>query len=80
LNLGPNPTFGEQQQKLEVHLLDFSGDLYGKTLDVEFCERIRDTVRFENVEQLVAQLQRDCAQARALASEERADYTAFDQA
>jgi riboflavin kinase/FMN adenylyltransferase len=67
LNLGPNPTFGESQRKLEVHLLDFQGDLYGETLDVEFLERIRDTVRFDGVDQLASQLQQDCMQARTLA-------------
>jgi riboflavin kinase/FMN adenylyltransferase len=67
LNLGPNPTFAEQARKLEVHLLDFSGDLYGRTLRVEFWERLRETVRFEGVEQLKAQIAVDIRRVCALA-------------
>ncbi len=43
INIGPNPTFGEQNRKVEVHLVDFSGDLYGSWLDVDLLERIRPT-------------------------------------
>ena len=66
LNLGPNPTFAEQARKLEVHLLDFSGDLYGRTLRVEFWERLRETVRFEGVERLKEQIAADIKHVRAL--------------
>jgi len=70
LNLGPNPTFDEAQRKLEAHLLDFSGDLYGQTLDLEFIARIRDTIRFENLEDLISQLNLDVAATRELAKPE----------
>jgi riboflavin kinase/FMN adenylyltransferase len=63
-NVGPNPTFHEQQRKLEVHLLDFQGDLYGVELTVEFIQRLRDTRKFANAAELVEQLQRDLAAAR----------------
>ena len=66
VNLGPNPTFGEQQRKLEVHLLDFSGDLYGRQLDVDFLKRIRDTSQFANVDDLQSQLERDVDTVRML--------------
>lgn len=56
INLGPNPTFGERRRKLEVHLLDFSGDLYDQTLEVEFVTRLRDTRPFPDVDALKAQL------------------------
>lgn len=63
-NIVPNPTFGEESQKIEVHLIGFSGDLYGKTLSVEFIVRLRDTRTFAGVAELVEQLNRDVAEAR----------------
>jgi riboflavin kinase/FMN adenylyltransferase len=64
MNIGPNPTFGEQRRKLEVHLLDFHGDLYGRELHVDLVERLRETRAFSGVEALVAQLTRDATAAR----------------
>lgn len=58
-NVGPNPTFGEAARKVEVHLLDFSGELVGHSLAVEFFERCRETRTFPSVGELVAQLHRD---------------------
>ncbi len=49
-NVGPNPTFGEDARKVEVHLIDFAGDLYGKPMAVEFVARLRDTRPFAGVE------------------------------
>jgi len=66
MNVGPNPTFEEQQPKLEVHLLDFEGDLYDQSLRVEFLQRLRDTTRFDSLELLCGQLRRDVDQARSL--------------
>ena len=66
-NVGPNPTFGEQARKVEVHLIGFSGDLYGQALAVDFLARLRDTRRFQSVEQHLAQVQEDVARARELA-------------
>jgi riboflavin kinase/FMN adenylyltransferase len=68
VNIGPNPTFGEQERKLEVHLIGFQGDLYGQLLTVEFLARIRDTRRFESLDLLKTQIQSDVARARELAS------------
>lgn len=67
INIGPNPTFGEQGLKVEVHLIDFQGDLYGQRIAVEFLARIRDVKKFDGVAELVDQLQRDVEQARTLA-------------
>ncbi len=64
VHVGPNPTFGEAARKVEVHLLDFDGDLYGQSLDVDFLDRIRDVKRFESVDDLKAQLARDVAAVR----------------
>ncbi|HEV3436530.1 MAG TPA: bifunctional riboflavin kinase/FAD synthetase, partial [Gemmata sp.] len=63
-NIGPNPTFGEEAQKIEVHLIEFSGDLYGKSLAVEFIARLRDTRPFGGVAELVEQLNQDVAVAK----------------
>lgn len=67
INIGPNPTFGENARKVEVHLLDFRGDLYGRELAVDFLDRLRDTRPFPNVEALVAQLRQDVEATRRIA-------------
>jgi riboflavin kinase/FMN adenylyltransferase len=64
VNVGPNPTFGEQAVKIEVHLIDFSGDLYGQPLKVDFLDRLRDVQPFPSVDALIAQLRRDVAEVR----------------
>lgn len=65
VNVGPNPTFGESQVKIEAHLLDFDGDLYERELEVELWFRIRDTKRFGSVGELTEQLHRDLAVLRS---------------
>lgn len=65
-NLGPVPTFGVDNPLLEVHLLDFEGDLYGKTVTVEFVHRLRDIVRFNSIESLEKQLNADLKHCREL--------------
>lgn len=67
-NIGLRPTFenGTAQTSVEVHLLDFSGDLYGQELGLEFVGRLRDEQKFSGIEALVAQIQQDIRQARAL--------------
>ena len=65
-NIGPNPTFGEQARKVEVHLLDFQGDLYGRTLAVDFLAKLRETQPFDSVDHLLAQIRADVAKVRAL--------------
>jgi riboflavin kinase/FMN adenylyltransferase len=73
VNIGPNPTFGEQALKVEVHLIGFDGALYGQPLEVEFLSRLRSIRQFESVEALKAQLARDVAAAREIASREPAE-------
>ncbi len=63
-NVGPNPTFGENARKVEVHLIDFHGDLYGQSLAVDFMRRLRDTRPFRGADDLIDQLRRDVEQAR----------------
>ena len=66
LNIGFNPTFGDGKLSIEVHLLRFHRNIYGKTLDVHFIERIRDEVRFKGPEELIAQIDRDIARAQEI--------------
>ena len=65
-NIGPNPTFGEQARKIEIHLLDFQGDLYGQQLKVEFVSRLRETKKFASVDDLVKQMRHDVEQTRQI--------------
>jgi len=67
VNLGPNPTFGEDALKLEVHLIGWQDPLYGQPLEVDFLKRLRDIRRFDSVEALTAQLQEDVSSARQIA-------------
>jgi riboflavin kinase/FMN adenylyltransferase len=63
IHIGPNPTFGEDQVKLEVHLVGIDGPLYGEMLGVDFLEQLRDIRLFDDVVDLRQQLQRDVAAA-----------------
>ena len=65
VNIGPNPTFGESAKKIEAHLLDFSGHLYDRNIDLDFIRRIRDVQRFSSVDELRAQLRSDLDAVRA---------------
>lgn len=62
-NWGGRPTIGECEPMLEVHLLNYDGDLYGKSVHVSFVGRIRDIVAFDNLEKLSRQLAADCRAA-----------------
>ncbi len=59
LNTGVRPTFSEASRSIEVYLLDFTGDLYGQTLEVEFLAFIREELKFQDMTQLTAQIQKD---------------------
>jgi riboflavin kinase/FMN adenylyltransferase len=66
LNIGYRPTVHDvkPQLRVEAHLLDFEGDLYGKTLDVVFMGRLRDEKKFGSLDELRAQIAQDIAAAR----------------
>ncbi len=72
VNVGPNPTFGEQAHKIEAHLIGFSGDLYEQPLAIDFLERLRDTRPFASAEELVRQLRADVEEARCIAERPQA--------
>ncbi len=63
-NIGNNPTFADREVSVETHLLDFSGDLLGRTIRIEFLERLRDEKTFGSVQELSDQIRRDIEQAR----------------
>ena len=69
VNIGVRPTFGVNARAVEVHILDFSEDVYGEEITIEFVDRIRGEQRFESLDGLVAQITDDVAQARTLLSE-----------
>ncbi len=65
-NIGSNPTFDGRETGVEVHLLDFAGDLYGERLRVYFLERLRDELRFAGPGELKAAIAADVERARPL--------------
>ncbi|MEA2024044.1 MAG: bifunctional riboflavin kinase/FAD synthetase [Actinomycetota bacterium] len=70
-NLGIRPTFGGEDEVLEVHILGFDRDLYGRHLRIEFVARIRDEIRFDSVDDLLIQIHDDMVSA----SERLVDHT-----
>lgn len=58
-NIGVKPTFGGSEVTIEVHLMGFSGDLYGKGVRVQFLERLRPEQRFASIAELAGQIKRD---------------------
>jgi riboflavin kinase / FMN adenylyltransferase len=67
-NIGTCPTFDNSELSLEVHLLDFSSDLYGEPLEVQFVARLREEQRFPSLEALASQIHADIAVARQVLS------------
>ena len=63
-NIGVKPTIGDYKKNAETHIFDFSGDLYGKEITVEFIKKTRDEKKFNGIEELTAQIDRDCMKAR----------------
>jgi len=66
VNIGNRPTFDNGPRTVEAHLLDFDRDIYGQRLALDFVTRLRPERRFNGIEELVAQIERDVAQARQL--------------
>jgi len=63
-NIGIRPTFDPPVELLEPHFFDFTGDLYGQEIDIAFHHFLRPEAKFASLEELVAQMERDCAEAR----------------
>lgn len=64
-NIGCRPTFGKSTVRCETYIIDFSGDLYGKTVEIAFCHFIREEKRFSSADELTAQITKDVASAKA---------------
>lgn len=65
-NVGFCPTFLNQHKKLEVHILNFNKQIYGKRVAIEFCKKIRDEQKFASIEELKIQISQDCFKAIAM--------------
>jgi riboflavin kinase/FMN adenylyltransferase len=65
-NIGIRPTFDPPVELLEPHFFDFAQDLYGQTIEVQFIEYLRPEAKFASIDELVAQMERDCATARRI--------------
>src|SRR5581483_7821919 len=65
-NVGSRPTFGEEQPLIEVHLLDFASDIYGRRLAFDFVARVRSVQRFGSLDELRTQIGRDIDRSREL--------------
>ena len=65
VSIGTNPHYGGHERRVEAHLLDFEGDLYGRRLVVELWERLRDEAVFGSEEELVAAIDADVARTRS---------------
>jgi riboflavin kinase / FMN adenylyltransferase len=66
LHLGPRPMFHGSPPSVELHLLDFDGNLYGEEVRVDFCARLRDIHRFASIPELVEAIRQDCEHATRL--------------
>jgi riboflavin kinase/FMN adenylyltransferase len=67
-NIGVRPTVDGKEPLLEVHLFDFTGDLYGKLLSVRFVAKIRNEQKFDGLDALKAQISQDMVDARRILS------------
>lgn len=65
IHIGPNPTFDQDRKtKVEIHLLDYDGDLYGKNIVVELIQHVRDVEKFDGADALISQMNRDLRRIR----------------
>ncbi len=79
-NLGYRPTFDDQRSLVaEAHLMDFSGDLYGRKVDLDFLERLRPEQKFESIDELKVQIGRDVDTARSWLQEHSEEIPARDE-
>ena len=65
-NIGYSPTFDDHEFTVEVHILDFSDNIYGKKIRVNFIKRIRDEIKFSNISELIDQIKLDIAAAHEI--------------
>ncbi|MEU4568525.1 bifunctional riboflavin kinase/FAD synthetase [Micromonospora sp. NPDC023956] len=65
VSIGTNPTFSGRERRVEAYALDFTGDLYGERLALDFVAHLREQRRYDSIEPLVAQMNEDVARTRA---------------
>lgn len=70
-NIGFNPTFHRDRLSVEVHIFDFSEQLYGKEIEITFIRRIRDEIEFASADELVSQIKKDIEAAKIIFSQEQ---------
>jgi len=75
INIGCNPTFGEQALVAETHIFDFNQDIYGKPIKVNLLEFLRSERKFDNIRELASQISRDVARARQILSQQSKELT-----
>jgi riboflavin kinase / FMN adenylyltransferase len=66
INIGSNPTFRDAEPAMEVFLIDFEGNIYGESLEIEFHHRLREEIAFSSEEDLIKQMSKDVRRARSL--------------
>ena len=67
-NVGTDPTFGANKRTVEVYIVDYSDDLYGRELKVDFVERLRGEVKFSSIDELIKQMAEDVRQGGTILS------------
>ncbi len=65
-SVGTNPTFHGKEQTIETYILDFDKDIYGENIEIEFFDRLRDEMSFENVDDLMVQMEADVSTVKKL--------------
>ena len=75
LNIGVNPTFGEERLVAETHIFDFDQDIYGKPIKVNLLRFLRSEQKFSGIAELAAQIGRDVSQARNILTEQQKELT-----
>ncbi|MGQ9500315.1 MAG: bifunctional riboflavin kinase/FAD synthetase [Dissulfurimicrobium sp.] len=76
LNIGHNPTFGDQGFGVEVHIFDFDKDIYGKDIKLNLIERLRDEKKFSNPDELILQIKKDVKISSQIIAQEKGLYKA----
>jgi riboflavin kinase/FMN adenylyltransferase len=65
-NIGMNPTFGNTERTIEAYLLDYHDDLYGREVKINFIQKLRDEIRFDNADHLIKQIDEDIRRTRII--------------
>ncbi|MBI5561356.1 MAG: bifunctional riboflavin kinase/FAD synthetase [Deltaproteobacteria bacterium] len=66
INIGPSPTFGVGARRIEAHLPGFSGNIYGKKMEIDLVARLRGVIAFQSKEALIRRIERDVRRSRAI--------------